>query len=363
MAASASPPRQAQFIRSFRLRVLPADGGEIVAETSTSAESVRCSFEVFRSYDPVNATPNTAIITLYNLAIDTRRRLEGVKGIQAPVPMTWSKAQLLASDADRNYNGPDAISADPEPLPGVELPPSPLQAAHKYGYAYAYLSAGYGGKIGQIFEGCMVIPRSKKIDPVTWATQLVIGDGTLGANKAIANTSFSAGTEMLTVIRHLLRLLGVGTGNLNESNWKRILAAGQQRAGKPFSTSSTLGWPYAPSGSSAWRDLSLLLELSNVKWMIDGGEFHLLEADGYLRGEAVDLGRPVGAIENPGDGEFRGVFLLNQNARPAAKVTVESPDFPGEFVATAVTFRGDTHEGAFQTVVDFAVIDPLGTGL
>lgn len=363
MAASASPPRQAQFIRCFKLRVLPADGGEIVAENQTGTDTIRATFEVSRSYDPINATPNNATITLYNLALDTRRRLEGVKGIQAPVPVSWSKAQLLATDADRNYNGPDAISAQPEPLPGVELPPSPLQAAHKFGYAYAYLSAGYGGKTGQIFEGTVLIPASKKIDAVTWATTLRVGDGTLGANKAIANTSFSAGTEMLTVVRHLLRLLGVGTGNLNPTNWARILAQGQARAGKPFMTSSTLGWPYAPSGQSAWRDLSLLLELSNIKWMIDGGEFQLLEADGYLRGASVDMGRPIGEIESPGDGTFRGTFLLNQNARPAAKITVDSPQYPGEFVATGVTFRGDTHEGYYNTIVDFSVIDPLGLGL
>lgn len=354
--------RQAQFIRCAKLVVSPADGGRVTIENLTGVKAIRIVFDLTRSFSTTDNTPNDAVIRVYNLSLNTRKTLEGLKGIRAPVPMTWSKAQLLASDQDRGYDGPDAVSSDPEPLPGVELPPVQEDASHKFGYAYARLYAGYGGKVGQIFEGTVIVPRSRKVDPVTWETSLVVGDGTLGASQAVANTSFPAGTETITVIRHLVRLLGVGTGNLNEATWLRILAQSQQRAGNPFSTSSTITYPYSPAGGAAWRDLGLLLESSNVKWMIDQGEFYLLEPDGYVLGEIVDLGRPIGEVEDLGAGAWRAVFLLNKLARPAGRVRVSSKRFPGVYVARSVAFNGDTHAGGFYTTVEFALIDPFDLG-
>lgn len=356
--------REAQFIRCTRVEVLPAEGGKIWAENLTGERAIRVVFDVNRSWDPTGNTPNDATIRLYNLSNDTRKRLEGLPGIRAPVPATWSKAALFASDAERGFTGPDAIVAPgPEPVPGNELPPVALDASHKFGYAHVRLSAGYGGKVGQIFEGTMIVPKSRKVDSVTWETSLEVGDGTLGASKGVSNTSFPAGTDTLTVIRHLVLLLGVGFGNLTETNWNRILAAGQRMAGKPFSTSSALGWPYSPAGSSAWRDLALFLELSNVKWVIDQGEFYLLEPEGFVIGQPIDMGRPLQEIENLGGGLYRGTFLLNNLARPAGRITVDSKKFPSTYVARAVRFSGDTHGGGFTTSVEFSQIDPLGLEL
>jgi hypothetical protein len=359
----ATAARTSQFIRCARLVVLPAEGGEIEIANMIGRAAVRMRFDVRRSFDATDNTPQTATIWLYNLATTTRRKLEGQPGVQAPLEQTWSKAQLLASDADRNYNGADAVIANAEPAPGIELPADQRKASAAFGYAYVRLSAGYGGRVGQIFEGTMLIPSSKRIDPVTWETTLMVGDGALGAKMGVANTSFPAGTQTLTIVRHLLRLLGVGTGNLDEASWQRVLAAGQRQAGKPYQTSSKIAWSYSPSGQSAWRDLALMLELSNVKWIIDAGDFFLLEPDGYLGGAAVDLGRPIGAIEDKGGGRYQGLFLLNQNARPAGKITIDSAKYRGEFIARSVAFIGDTHEGGFNTAVEFSTIDPLGLGL
>lgn len=359
-----SAARQSQFIRCAQLVVLPADGGKLEIANLTGSKAIRIAFDVTRSFDPTDNTPNDASIRIFNLAENTRKIIEGQKGLRAPVPASWSKAQLLSSDADRNYDGPDAIAVpDPEPLPGIELPPLQSDASHKFGYAYVKLSAGYGGKVGQIFEGTMVVPRSRKIDAVTWMTTIQAGDGSLGAAKGVANTSFPAGTATLTVIRHLIRLLGVGTGNLDEATWLRILAAGQQQAGKPFSTSSTISYPYSPAGASAWRDLSLLLETSNVKWVIDQGEFYLLEPDGYVLGEPIDMGRPIGPVEDLGGGFYKATFLLNKLARPAGRMRLDSRTFKGVYVARLVAFNADTHEGGFYTTVEFGVIDPTGLGL
>lgn len=358
-----TPLRTPQWIRSAQLRVALAEGGEIEVANLAGANAVRMTFQVERSFDAAANSPQNATITLFNLAEDTRRSLEGVRGIGAPIPSTWSRAALLASDADRGYQGADAVVSNPEPLPGIELPGSQLAASHKYGYGYLYLSAGYGGKVGQIFEGTVLIPRSRRADRVTWATTITAGDGALGAAKAIANTSFAAGTETLTIIRHLLRLLGIGTGNLDDATWKRILAASQRVAGKPFLTSSKIAWPYSPSGQSAWRDLGMLLALSNVKWLIDQGDFFLLEPDGYVLGIPTDLGRPMASVEDLGGGLFRGRFLLNNEARPAGKVTLDSQAYPGEWIATRVLHDGDTHGGGFSTTVEFMTIDPLGLGL
>lgn len=359
----ATAARTTQFIRCASLTILPAEGGEVKIENLTGRNAVRMAFEIDRSFDATQNTPQIGRITLYNLAEHTRRTIEGYPGLQAPIPSTWSNTQLLASDADRGYQGPDAVISNPEPLPGIELPGDPVQASHKFGYAYVRLAAGYGGKVGQIFEGTMLIPRSRRSDVVTWATTLFVGDGALGAAKAIANTSFPAGTETISILRHLLRLLGVGSGNLNDQAWKRLLQAGQQQAGKPFLVSSKIAWPYSPSGQSAWRDLSLMLELMNVKWIIDAGDFYLLEPDGYILGQAVDMGRPVGDVEDLGGGTFRAAFLLNQNARPAGKITLDSRYYPGEFVANRVMHTGDTHESVYNTQLEFSTIDPLGLGL
>lgn len=351
-----------QYIRCARVVIEQAEGQTIDIENK-DGRGIRIVFSVERSFDPDENKPQFAEIRLYNLSADTRFVIEGLKGIRAPVPATWSKAQLLASDAERNYAGPDAIAAPVDPKPGLELPADPVKSSHKFGYAYVRLFAGYNRKMGQIFEGSVIVPRSAKVDPLTWETRLVVGDGALGQTKAIANTSFPPGTEMIVVLRHLVRLLGVGTGNLSDTEFKRILAAGQQQAQKPFATSSRLAWSYNPSGASAWDDLAELLELSSVKWIIDGGNFYLLEPDGHMPSPPVDMGRPIGAVRQLGGGLFSGTFFLNQNARPAGKVTLDSKQYKGEYVARRVAYAGDTHGGGFNTIVDFAVNDPLNLGL
>lgn len=350
-----------QYIRCARLVIEQAEG-QTIELANPNGQGIRISFSVDRSFNAEENKPQFAEIKLYNLAAGTRHTIEGLRGIRSPVPASWSKAQILMSDADRNYDGPDAIAAPPDPLPGIELPADPVKSSHKFGYAYVRLSAGYNRKMGQIFEGSVIVPQSVKIDPTTWETKLIVGDGALGASKAIANTSFPAGTEMITILRHLVRLLGVGFGNLSDSEWKRVLAAGQQQAQRPFLTSSKTSWSYNPSGASAWDDLAELLELSSVKWIIDSGNFYLLEPDGHLPAPAVDMGRPIGAIRQLGGGLFSGTWLLNQNARPAGKITLDSKDYKGEYIARRVAFVGDTHSGGFNTVVDFSASDPLNLG-
>src|SRR4051812_27810543 len=118
----ATAARTSQFIRCTRVVVSPANGGEIEVANLTGRAAVRIRFDVRRSFDATDNTPQTATIWLYNLATTTRRTLEGQPGILAPMSQAWSKAQLLASDADRNYNGADAVVSNPEPVPGIELP-------------------------------------------------------------------------------------------------------------------------------------------------------------------------------------------------------------------------------------------------
>ena len=355
----AQPVLSPQWIRGSRLEALPANGGVITTENLSGRAGVRIAFDIVRE---ISAEPNQATITVFNLARDTRARLEGLRGILAPVPVKWSLGGLLASDESRGYTGPDAITSERDPPPGTELPASAPAASKLYGYAYVRFYAGYGGKVGQICEGTMLVPRSVRVDPTTWGTTLKIGDGALGASKAQANLSFPAGTEILTVLRHLLRLLGVGTGNLSPETWARVLSQGIKRSANPYVVSSKLAWPYSPSGASAWRDLEMLLRLSNVGWLIDMGQFYLLEADGYLLGEVVDLGRPL-KIEELGGASWRGHFLLNKSVRPGIRVTLDKTGFAGPYIARRVQHTGDTHGGSFNSLVDFTPIDPLGLGL
>lgn len=355
----APPVLSPQWIRCSRLEALPANGGAITTENLTGRAGVRIAFDIVRE---IGGEPNQAMITVYNLARDTRARLEGLRGLLAPVPVKWSMSGLLASDESRGYTGPDAIVSEKDPPPGTELPASAPAASALFGYAYVRFYAGYGGKVGQICEGTMLVPRSTRVDATTWATVLKIGDGSLGAAKARANLSFPVGTEILTVIRHLLRLIGVGTGNLSAETWTRVLGQGIKRSSNPYVVSSKLAWPYTPSGASAWRDLETLLRLSNVGWVFDMGQFYLLEADGYLLGEVVDLGRPL-KVEDIGGATWRGTFLLNKSVRPGIRVTLDKTGFTGPYIARRVQHTGDTHGGTFSSIVDFVPIDPLGLGL
>lgn len=353
-----------QYIRCAGV-VIEQAAGQTIKIKNEDGKGIRIAFTVDRSFDPANNTPQQAQIRLYNLSADTRHAVEGLKGIRAPVPASWSRAQLLASDADRNYSGPDAIVQNPDPLPGIELPADPVQSSTKFGYAYVRLFAGYNRKMGQIFEGTMLVPRSVKTDSTTWVTTLTAGDGALGATKAVANTSYPPGTEMIVVIRHLTRLLGVGPGNLDKLTWDRILAAGRNASLRPFLVSSKLAWSYTPSGASAWDDLAELLEASNVKWMVDQGQFWLLEPSGFLPGPPIDMGKVIGAVQEIGGGKFASTHFLNQNAGPARKITLASRDYKGEFICTRTLYNGDTlaQGTAFTTTTEFMVNDPLNLGL
>lgn len=300
------------------LVVVPVNGPEI------TIRNLRMTFDVVRTADQ---QPNAGEVTIYNLSEQTRALIGGA--IHKP-PL-----DLLAAVA---------FTAGSPYQTGVELvEPQPV-LARRYQYAYARLRAGFAPLLRELFSGTSDQNRSRP-SGVDWLTTIQISDAQGLLNHAIANRTFERGEPVFAAVQHLVRVLGLRSGNVTTETWTALDVF---EGGGPLSGAQYFATPYTPQGDPA-AQLTQLLDVYRIRWIIDEGAVWLLGPTGHLPGAPIDLGTPRDWPEETEDGLLVTV-PLNPLVRPGGRALLRSQRVQGTFFVQSVRHFGDTFDALWTTV-------------
>jgi hypothetical protein len=209
--------------------------------------NLRVSFIIDKSAEP---EPNTAEITVWNLARNTRSLL---------------KEQI------------------------------PL---------YVKLVAGYVGNESQMFEGDIAPDGISSVkDGTEWVTTFRGGDGLEAYRTARIQESFKKGTAIVPIIKKAAQSMGVGIGNAIE----KISQGDVSGALTEMVEGATMSGPTP-------RELDRLLASTGYTWSIQDGKLQIVEKDGRIYREVPHLTPDTGLIGSPEPGadgftKFRSLKL------------------------------------------------------
>lgn len=201
--------------------------------------------------------------------------------------------------------------------------------------ARVWLSAGYVGAMGEIFQGDVTFAQSS-MDGVDSLLELELGDGARAFKHARMAESFAPGTTRGDIIRRLVAKCGLDPGNAPDYYTS---LTGQAVNGYSVD---------APVSHS----LTEVLLAENLTWSVQGGAIQILPANGYVAKPAILLTPESGLIDSPkwGSPEKKGgkrtlkfKSLLQAQLVPGGLVKLESEDANGTFVLREVEHNGDTH--------------------
>lgn len=295
------------FRRSFRLTV-----GDKQFGSEDELRPLSFSFGVQRDK---TFTPNNANVLIYNLSADTRAELEQLSG-------------GFGQGTGKSKTG--SIAKPKKPKPGVAVAP-------QTGGVPVRIEAGYGTNIGQIFFGVLRKVSSWR-QGQNWLTQISGGDGERSIATAKISRTFPKGTPLTSVVRELVKTLGVGEGGL--SNTLTALEAGGFLAG-----GRTLPKAITMHGDSA-TNLEQLMRSVGMSWSISDGAFYAGPAGtATVPGQGPLLTPTTGLLDTPQIdrfGKVTGKSLLNADLLPGRVFRVESSRVTGNFVCEKTAHKGDS---------------------
>lgn len=300
------------FRRSFRLTV-----GDKQFGSEDELRPLSFSFGVQRDK---TFTPNNANVLIYNLSEDTRYELEQLSGGfgQGSAAVRAKKLSVTTPKKPK------------KPKPGVAQAPQD-------GGVTVRIEAGYGTHIGQIFFGVLRKVSSWR-QGETWMTQISGGDGERSIATAKISRTFPKGTPLTSVVRELVKTLGVGDGGL--SNTLTALEVGGFLAG-----GRTLPRAITMHGDSA-TNLEQLMRSVGMSWSLQDGAFYAAPSGtATVPGQGPLLTPETGLLDSPQIDKFgkvTGKCLLNADLLPGRVFRIESTRVTGNFICEKTAHRGDS---------------------
>lgn len=209
------------------------------------------------------------------------------------------------------------------------------------------LQAGYQDSLAQIFSGDSRLMDHRKDGP-SWQSRIQCGDGERAFRFARVSESFAPGTKVSDVIAHLARVSGLDVGN--------ALTAAAQLQGplQEYSQGTTLHGRTAAELDRVLRSVGLswsvqdgALQVLGAADAAPGEAVHISDGSGLVgspeQGTPDKKGGPVVV-------KFR--CMLDPRLRPAARVSLASRSHTGGFKVLKCTHRGDTHGADWYTDVE-----------
>lgn len=250
---------------------------------------LRVAFDITRTTRP---QPNQATIRLYNLARETRARLQ------------------------------DSAEAS------------------------VCVEAGYANETAQLFGGQVVRARARELAPVRAEREgldvvsvIEAADSGHAYARARVNRSYEAGVSVTTVLRDCAEALGVGAGNVSE-----VQAFAQLEGGQTTYPEGTV-----LSGQAA-RELTRILRSYGLRWSIQHGALQVTRRGEALQTQAVRLSASTGLVGSPQvktQGRVSVRVLLTPALWPGRRVVVEAELVRGQFLTESVRYQGDSHGDAW----------------
>jgi hypothetical protein len=201
---------------------------------------------------------------------------------------------------------------------------------------YVKLMAGYTGAESQIFEGDIAPDGISSVkDGPDWITTFTVGDG-LGAHRsARIQESFAKGTPVTAIVTKLAKSLGVGIGNAIEK-----ISQGDVSGALTAMINGTVVSGPVP------RELERLLASTGYDYSIQDGQLQLVEKGGQIFRQVAHLTPDTGLIGSPepgADGFTKFRSLLQPKLVPRNQVLLETATYNGIYVLDKIRHTGDTH--------------------
>jgi hypothetical protein len=201
------------------------------------------------------------------------------------------------------------------------------------------LAVGLGTEPHQIFRGDARWIWTEREGP-DFVTIIQARDGGRAYSDARVSRSWGPGTPVVTVVRDLAAVMGVGEGNLSQLDYALRNGA------------STFADGFVGDGRAS-RVLHEVLRGAGYRWSIQRGALQILSRTGPLQVRAVALSADSGLIESPTWDERgqrtrgrRGLLkvkaLIQPGLEPGRKVRVESALVQGDFEIRKAVVTGDT---------------------
>lgn len=197
------------------------------------------------------------------------------------------------------------------------------------------LEAGYEDDGPQlIFLGNLTTVDSERDGP-DWITTVTSGDGERAYRTARINQAFRAGTTVQAAMTSIVKVLGLGEGNLH------------QIQPTDASGSGVLVRSMVVSGSAA-RSLTDLCRSAGLEWSCQDGTLTILEQGKALAGRAIELSPTTGLVGSPnvdGDSILKAKTLMIPGLQIGRIVVLTAEQVKGNFRIEKITTTGDTHGG------------------
>ena len=221
---------------------------------------------------------------------------------------------------------------------------------HARADVYAEIEAGYDDRTGVLFEGSTQRVRdSHSVDQ--WMTEVTIGDALAPQMGAVVSRKFSPGTTMLLVLRHLVGVMGLSKGNLDESSLAAAIGTGT----KTFPLGLTA------QGMAKWY-VDRILSLTGAEWFVDAGEFFIVRKSVPLNAPEVFISPDTGLIGRPEPTENNGVRIgmqIRTDVRIGRQLRLDSDRVRGVYRVGEIGHIGNNRRGQFMSSALLEDIDPL----
>lgn len=200
--------------------------------------------------------------------------------------------------------------------------------------ARVWLSAGYSGALGEIFQGDVTFAQASTATPDN-LLELELGDGARAYKHARMTESFTPGTTRGDILRRLVVKCGLDPGNAPD-----YYSSLTGQAVNGYSVDAPVS-----------HTLTEVLAAEHLTWSVQGGAIQILPASGFIARPAVLLTPDTGLLGSPkwGSPEKKGgkrtlkfTSVMQAQLVPGGRVRIEAEDAKGVFVLREVEFSGDT---------------------
>jgi hypothetical protein len=194
------------------------------------------------------------------------------------------------------------------------------------------LAAGYGTDLTQLFVGTAIYVKHE-VKGGDIITTVSTTDGGEKYAKARINLSFGPKTKIDTVLKNIVKQMGIKPGNLNKvaAELSRGLKADIYIEGAVI------------SGSCA-TELTHLCRSAGYEWSIQDGALQILNLNQALDQFAIKLGPDSGLLMSSIDnkGILTAQCLLVKDIFPGRQVEINGKFTKGRFRIESVIYTGDT---------------------
>jgi hypothetical protein len=206
------------------------------------------------------------------------------------------------------------------------------------------LKAGYKDQMGVIFQGDMISCTHEKVGP-TWKTLLATGDGVAAIQTARINKTFSKGTPIKTVIKEMVKQLGMPSKN----------ALAQLEA---FKKNDKLERGFTVSGNPM-DELCRVLRQYGYSASVQSNNLQVIKQGQALNKQAINLTADSGLKGTPevgSDKKIQAQAVLMPELLPGQMVHIESAVFKGFATIQSVRFTGANFGDNWETEITATII-------